>query len=525
MRSKLSLATRKELVEAVRQRYQDATLATKTGILNEFVEVTGYHRKHAVRLLGPSAGRKHDKEPRSRRRIYDDTVQQALIVLWETADRICGKRLKAVIPVLLQAMEKHGHLQLATRVRDQLLQMSAATMDRLLAEPRERVTGTRRRKGVGATLLRRSIPIRTFGDWKDPHPGYMEADLVAHCGGSMAGNVVHTLVLTDVATGWTECVPLIARDQALIVEALEQIRKTLPFPLRGFDTDNDGAFINQTVLNYCQKTGLEFTRSRPYRKNDQAWVEQKNGAVVRKLAGYDRLSGVTGAGKLARLYAFSRFYVNCFQPSFKLKSKVRTGARVCKHYHAPLTPYERVMASPHVPTSGKEQLETIFANLDPIELIRNIRCVQEELAIVKSTELDQLKSESAESFLRKLRTVWHQGEVRPTHRRQAARYWRTRPDPFEKVRSRIEQQLHLTPEMTAKELFQQLREEHPGQFSDGQIRTLRRRVKEWRTDMAKRLMLSANTAQSSPLLAFRDDITNYGKNTSSKWGSAPNPGI
>src|SRR6476620_5070851 len=147
MRSKMSLATRKELVEAVRQRYQDATLATKTSILNEFVEVTGYHRKHAVRLLGPSAGRKHDKEPRSRRRIYDDTVQQALIVLWETADRICGKRLKAVIPVLLQAMEKHGHLQLTTGVRDQLLQMSAATMDRLLAEPRERVTGTRRRKG------------------------------------------------------------------------------------------------------------------------------------------------------------------------------------------------------------------------------------------------------------------------------------------------------------------------------------------------------------------------------------------
>lgn len=198
----------------------------------------------------------------------------------------------------------------------------------------------------------------------------MEADLVAHSGGSMAGNVVHTLVLTDVATGWTECVPLIVRDQALIVEALEQIRKALPFPLRGFDTDNDGVFINQTVLDYCRRTGLEFTRSRAYRKNDQAWVEQKNGAIVRKLIGYDRLSGIADAEKLARLYEFSRFYVNCFQPSFKLKSKVRMGARVVKTYHQPLTPYERVVSSPHVPQSGKQQLQAIFPQLDPIALLQ-----------------------------------------------------------------------------------------------------------------------------------------------------------
>jgi hypothetical protein len=491
MRRRLSLTTRKELIEAVRKRYQEAALATKTDILDEFVEMTGYHRKHAVRLLGPSAGRTREKKLRSKGRIYDDAVQEALILLWEAADRICGKRLKAVIPLLIEAMEKHGHLQLATGVRDRLLQMSAATIDRLLAGPRDRVVGTRRRKGVGATVLRRSIPVRTFGDWKDPDPGYMEADLVAHCGGSMAGSVVHTLVLTDIATGWTECVPLIARDQALIVEALERIQKTLPFPLRGFDTDNDGAFINETVLSYCRQTGLEFTRSRPYRKNDQAWVEQKNGAIVRKLAGYGRLSGIADAEKLARLYEFSRFYVNCFQPSFKLKSKVRIGARVVKTYHPPLTPQEQVVRSPHVPQSGKQQLQAIFAKLDPIALIRNIRCVQQELAVGKAAELDQLRSESAESFLRKLRTVWQLGEVRPTHRKQAARHWRTRPDPFENVRSRIQEQLELTPDITPKELFRQLREEHPGHFSDGQIRTLRRRVKEWRTQMAKRLILNA----------------------------------
>jgi hypothetical protein len=492
MRRHLSLATRKELIEAVRKRYQEAALATKTDILDEFVELTGYHRKHAIRLLGPRAGQKREKKLHSEKRIYNDAVREAMVLLWESADRICGKRLKALVPTLLEAMEKHGHLQLATGVRERLLQMSAATIDRLLTEPRERVTGTRRRRGVGATLLRRSIPIRTFNDWKDPEPGYMEADLVAHCGGSMAGSVVHTLVLTDVATGWTECLPLIARDQALIVEAIERIRKTLPFPLRGFDTDNDGAFINQTVLSYCQQTGLAFTRSRAYRKNDQAWVEQKNGAVVRKLAGYDRLSGIAGAEKLARLYEFSRFYVNCFQPSFKLKSKVRMGARVIKTYHQPLTPYERVVSSPQVPPSGKQQLQAIFAKLDPIALLQNIRSVQEELAAGDSAELGRLRSASTESFLRKLRTVWQLGEVRPTHRKQPAHYWRTRADPFESVRSRIQEQLELTPDITAKELFRQLREEHPGHFSDGQIRTLRRRIKEWRMQMAKRLILSAN---------------------------------
>jgi hypothetical protein len=492
MRRRLSLATRKELIEAVRKRYQEAALATKTDILDEFIELTGYHRKHAIRLLGPSSEQKRQKKSRSQKRVYNDAEREALILLWEAADRICGKRLKALIPTLLAAMEKHGHLQLAAGIRERLLQMSAATIDRLLTEPRERVTATRRRKGVGATVLRRSIPIRTFGDWNDPEPGYMESDLVAHCGGSMAGSVVHTLVLTDIATGWTECVPLIVRDQALIVEALEQIRKTLPFPLRGFDTDNDGAFINQTVLDYCRRTGLEFTRSRPYRKNDQAWVEQKNGAVVRRLVGYDRLSGIADVEKLARLYEFSRFYVNCFQPSFKLKSKVRMGARVVKTYHQPITPYERVVSSPHVSQSGRQQLQAIFPKLDPIALLRNIRDVQQELAVGKAAEPGQLRSESAEFFLRQLRTVWQLGEVRPTHRKQTEHYWRTRADPFEIVQARIQEQLELTPDITPKELFRQLREEHPGHFSDGQIRTLRRRVKEWRMQMAKRLILSAN---------------------------------
>ena len=284
MERQLSLTTRQELIRAVGRRYQTATREQKTEILPEFVEVTQYHRKYALRLLGQDSDPAEPKPPRIGRRIDQEAVRETLILLWEASDRLCGKRLKPLLPVLVEAMEPHGHVPLDPAVRAQVLTVSAATIDRLLCPVREPTKGTQRRRGV-ATALRKSIPIRTFADWQDPAPGYREADLVAHCGGFMAGSLVHTFVLTDVATGWTECVALAARDQSLIVEAIEQVRARLPFPLRGFDTDNDSVFINETVLDPCRRTGLEFTRSRAYRKNDQAWVEQKNGAVVRKLIG------------------------------------------------------------------------------------------------------------------------------------------------------------------------------------------------------------------------------------------------
>ena len=336
MERQLSFMTRQELIRAVGKRYQTAAREQKTKILNEFVEVTQYHRKYALQLLGRAPDPAEPK-PRIGRRIYQEAVQEALVLFWEASDRLCGKRLKPLIPVLVEAMEHHGHLHLHPAVREQVLTVSAATIDRLLGPVRERTHGTQRRRGV-TTELRKSIPVRTFADWGNPAPGHMEADLVAHCGGSMAGSFVHTFVLTDVATGWTECIALAVRDQNLIVEAIERVRTRLPFPLLGFDTDNDSAFINETVLEYCRRTRVAFTRSRAYRKNDQAWVEQKNGAVVRKLLGYGRLSGLTATEKLSSLYEGSRLYVNFFQPSFKLKSKTRTGAKVTKRYHAPATP-------------------------------------------------------------------------------------------------------------------------------------------------------------------------------------------
>ncbi|RWF29299.1 MAG: transposase, partial [Mesorhizobium sp.] len=240
---RVSVATRNELVDAVRERYVRGGRAEKARILDEFVAVSGFHRKHAMRLLrkGPSPSR---SGPRPDRRIYDDAVREALIVIWEASDRICGKRLKALVPILVEAMERHGHLRLTAEIRTRLLTMSAATIDRVLGEARETAGGRARRHSAASTALRRSIPIRTFSDWQDPPPGFVEADLVAHSGPVASGSFIQTLCLTDIASGWTECAPLLVREQKLLSEVLTELRRLLPFKLLGFDTDNDSVFLN-----------------------------------------------------------------------------------------------------------------------------------------------------------------------------------------------------------------------------------------------------------------------------------------
>ncbi len=495
MAKKISVDTRQELVGAIAERYRGAARRDKARILDEFVAVTGYHRKHAIRLLRLSATLARPKRA-ARLRLYDAAVREALIVLWEASDRVCGKRLKPLLPVLVAALERHGHLCLDEDVRRKLIAASAATIDRLLAEPRAAAAG-RRTRPSGRPAIRGSIPVRTFADWKEPLPGFMEADLVSHCGGIAAGSFVHTLTLTDIATGWTECVALVVRESSLVVEALARLRATMPFPLLGFDTDNGGEFINEVVLDYCTKTKIEFTRSRPHHKNDQAWVEQKNGSVVRRLVGYRRLEGIAAAQALARLYAASRLFVNFFQPSFKLAEKKRVGARVSKRYHAPETPSARLLQSDAVPESMKERLRAIAITLDPLRLLDEIRAVQHQLAgfgAGDALHVAPTRDVDLDRFLRSLSTAWQEGEVRPTHRSapRARRDWRTRKDPFEAVWPRLLVWLETEPDRTGKELFERLRQESPAMYPDGQLRTLQRRLKEWRSAAACRLVFTGN---------------------------------
>jgi hypothetical protein len=491
------MTTRKELVEVLRTRYRAAASGGKGKILDEFVSVTGYHRKHAIRLLREEVPK--PKAADDRNRLYDEAARQALTVLWEAADRVCGKRLKALLPMLVDAMERHGHLDLAPTIRAKVLQASAATIDRILAAARLHIDGQRkRRKGVGSAI-RRSIAVRTFADWRNPPPGFFEIDMVEHCGGTKTdGDFVHTLTLTDIATGWTECVAMRVRNQMLVIEGFAKAAADLPFKMLGVDTDNDSAFMNQTVFDYCKVHGLEQTRSRAYKKNDQAWVEQKNGAIVRRLVGYGRLSGVEATTALARLYASSRLYINFFQPSFKLKSKTREGAHVHKVYFAPATPCDRLLAHDSVKPEIKEELKRQLESLDPVRLLQEIRLVQQTLSDLSAhgerTEETPASAPDVDAFLKGLATAWKDGEARPTHRKQpgAKHWWRTRTDPFADAWSTIEGWLIAEPSASAKELMERLAAMVPDVYaSKAQLRTLQRRVKDWRVQKAKEMILGA----------------------------------
>jgi hypothetical protein len=402
-----------------------------------------------------------------------------------------------ILPSLITAMERHKHLSLEPAVRELVLSASPATIDRLLNHVRS--TGSRRKKRTRATKFTKQIPVRTFADWKEPEPGFLEIDFVSHGGPSMQGVFLWSLAATDVCSGWTEMVALVAREQSLVVEGLEVLRRQFPMPIRGIDSDNDSAFMNETLLTYCQQNKIEFTRSRAYQKNDQAWIEQKNGAVVRRFVGYERFTGLIAGQCLARLYQTVRLYVNFFQPSFKLLSKTRVGAKVKKRYHKPATPCDRLLAHASIAATTKESLCKEQTCLDPLDLLHRIRECQAALAAVGSGELGHgPERETLEEFLGKLPEMWRDGEVRPTHRNEAStpRYWRTRTDPFESAWPEILLWLQADPDASAKSLMDRLNRQFPGQFPDGQLRTLQRRIREWRRTMARTLVNGLEGEQS-----------------------------
>ena len=494
MDKKISTDTKAELVQVLRIQYRKSSKREKTRILDQFIAVSGYHRKHAIRLLScePGNDTKHNNSSITNRsrRIYDEAVKEALIVLWEAADRICGKRLKAIIPSLVDAMERYDHLKLNPDIRKQLLKVSASTIDRLLCSVRNSSQSKRRKhrpKKVG-----KQIPVRTFADWGNPNPGYLEIDFVVHAGGLMKGSFIHTLVGTDVSTGWTEFVPLLAREQSLVVEGLDVMFQHAPFPILGINSDNDSAFINDTLLEFCRKNYIEFTRSRAYHKNDQAWVEQKNGAIIRRMVGHERFSGVVACQTLSHLYQAARLYVNYYQPSFKLRDKIREGFKVKRTYEPPATPCDRLLKHPAIDDKVRETLRLQRQKIDPVKLLHRIRQSQSALAALSSTDhvIQGPGRESLEQFLSQLPRLWKDGEVRPTHRSKPAksRYWRTHEDAFEGVWYEVLDWLQQEPDVTAKSLLNRLQKKYPRRFVDGQLRTLQRRVKEWRRIMARELV-------------------------------------
>jgi len=356
--------------DAVRGRYVGASRKAKSEMLDEFVRVTGYHRKAAIRVLsgqtGDSVGR------RGRRREYGVATAAALKELWEVSDRLCSRRVQPFLPELIEVLTRRGRIALCAEVKEQLVRMSPSTIDRLLRPHR----GRTRRRGFSATrpgsLLKREIPIRTFADWDDASPGFLEVDLVAHCAESAEGFYLTTLTAVDIHTGWVECQAVWGKTESRVRGAIHEVRKRLPFVCKGLDSDNGSEFINRELKRYCDEARITFTRSRPYKKNDSAHVEQKNWSVVRRLVGYDRYSSREALAQLSYAYSLICLYVNFFQPVMKLQSKTRHGAHVHKVYDQARTPYRRLLDCPDFPAEQRQPLIDLYNTLDPVSLLAQL---------------------------------------------------------------------------------------------------------------------------------------------------------
>jgi hypothetical protein len=365
-------ASLREYAAKQRERYQGATRAEKHRLLDEVVAVTGLHRKAAIRLLRRVPRPRARPGPGGRPRAYGPEVAAAAEVLWQASGRIGAHRLQPFVPELVDRLLRCGELTLAPAVDKLVRQASRPTLARLLGPARARYP----RRGAPitrpGTVLRHEIPIRTFTDWADARPGFLEVDLVAHCGTSTEGFYLCTLCTVDIATAWVELEPVWGKGQIRVGGAVDHVRTRLPMPLVGLDSDNGSEFINRSLRDYCRRHAITFTRSRPWKKNDSAHVEQKNGAVVRQLIGYDRFASRVAYGQLQRVYRLARLHVNFFQPVEKLVTKTRHGARVHRVYDRAQTPYQRLCAAGVLAADVHRQLEALYQSLNPLQLRRQL---------------------------------------------------------------------------------------------------------------------------------------------------------
>lgn len=357
----------REYAASVRPRYRLASRRDKSRLLDEFCRVTQRDRKVAIRLLRrpPKRARRGAGRPRE----YPTTLRPALEQVWEASDYLCSKRLAPFLPELLETLERHGEVRLPADVRRTLLRISPASIDRLLRPVRRQY----RRHGVATTspslaALRAQIPLRTFGEWANVPPGHLQADLLAHCGDSGHDFFLTSLLAIDVATGWTELQAVWGKGHKRVGGALQAVRHALPMPLVSLHTDNGSEFLNHILVPWCREKCIAFTRGRPYRKNDQAYVEQRNGAVLRRYIGYDRYSTRVAFAALQAVHELLQLYVNYFQPIRKLMSKERHGARVVKRYDRAQTPYRRLLASGVLSPERSAALTAQYQRLNPLRL-------------------------------------------------------------------------------------------------------------------------------------------------------------
>ena len=409
---RLNMNERRTLTKVFADRYLKASKSEKSRILDEYVLLTGFNRSYASRALRNFKAVRPIRKKRPGRVVYDDEVRLVLERIWTVLDYVCGKRLVAVLPEVLERLDRLGEIKVSRDVRAKLLRMSAATADRLLSGARERLGRRRQYAKNPAHYLFSQIPIKTFGEWKDTLPGFIQIDLVAHNGGNVAGGHLWTLNSTDVATGWTTATIVPDKTELQIVKALYRIKRQFPFPLRGIHSDNGSEFINKAVVAFCERFQLEFTRSRPYKKNDACHIEQKNNAMVRRNVGYFRYEAKHRA-IITELYRNLNLYSNHFLPVMMLISKKRTGAKVYRKYDNPQTPYQRTMSRRELTRAERKQLKKGFEPLNPAELRREIDRLQNELIAMNEPRPRKRLNKERERRPKRVSNTHH-----PAHRRE-----------------------------------------------------------------------------------------------------------
>jgi site-specific recombinase XerD len=483
---------RRVLLRQIAPTYLQASRSQKQPILEEFVTATGYARKYALWLLN------HVEEvfapPATLRRRYEPEVEEALVLVWKTLNRICTKRLIPFLPDMLEMLEEQGHLQLRQEQRNQLLSMSAATADRLLQAHRYTHPHGRSTTKAGP-LLKQQIPIRTYAQWDEAKPGFLEVDLVAHCGGRSQGGCLYTITLTDVATGWTECLPLLNRGREAVLAALQRARASFPFPILGLDTDNGGEFINEEVAAFCVREQITFTRGRPYEKRDQCFVEQKNGVVVRQVVGHSRLVGEHAYRQLAELYCALHWYVNCFQPSMKLVSKQVEGRRIHRVYDVAKTPLKRVLSSGVLPAPKQQELHALVTVFDPLRLFQQVEQLQQAILRYeagRSCAGQPMSPTALVSFdlaACAAELVLQEGSEREEfpyeeQKRAGALHWRrTSKDPFAGQWEQILTWVQANPTRSSGDILRELQCLFPGRYKRSHLRTLQRGIRRIRVQV------------------------------------------
>lgn len=374
----MNMHTKHELAKGILERYLKATKEQKTKILDEFCATTEYERKYATVKLKTLQQTPHwkdsvaGKHTRNRERRYDGYVEAVVEQIYEALGGIGAKRMHPQIKVVLEKGIQFGHIKTDPLTEAKVLSMSKSTLDRMVAGVRKRNSI----KGISTTrpglLLKNEIPLRV-GVWEETEPGFFEIDLVAHCGDNASGTFISTLNCTDIATQWFEAEPVMGKAQERIIEGLRLIEERLPCGLLGIDSDNGSEFINRQLYEYCLKKNIVFTRSRAYKKNDNAHIEQKNFTTVRQVLGYQRFDTEEVFDLMKKLYRGPlRLYINFFQPSVKCIEKKRIGSKIKKIYDTAKTPYERIIAHPKITDATKERLTQLFETLDPFKLRKEI---------------------------------------------------------------------------------------------------------------------------------------------------------